>query len=91
MRLTPNINRTSKIFVTQAAIDHGLAEKLPVSGVKLLPVKNTRNLGKKDMMYNNYCPNIRIDPETYEVFVDDELITCEPAKVLPLAQKYFFR
>lgn len=86
-----NINRTSKIFVTQAAIDHGLAEKLPVSGVKLLPVKNTRNLGKKDMMYNNYCPNIRIDPETYEVFVDDELITCEPAKVLPLAQKYFFR
>lgn len=86
-----NVNRTSRIFVTQAAIDHGLAEKLPFSGIKLLPVKNTRHLGKKDMMYNDYCPNIRINPETYEVFIDDELITSEPAKVLPLAQKYFFR
>lgn len=86
-----NVNRTSRIFVTQAAIDNGLAEKLPFSGSKLLPVKNTRHLGKKDMMYNDYCPNIRINPETYEVFIDDELITSEPAKVLPLAQKYFFR
>ena len=86
-----NINRTSKIFVTQAALDYGLAEKLPVSGQKLLPVKNTRHLGKKDMILNNYCPNIRIDPESYEVFVDDEIITCEPAVTLPLAQKYFFR
>lgn len=86
-----NVNRTSRIFVTQAAIDNGLAEKLPYSGAKLLPVRNTRNLGKKDMMYNDYCPNIRINPETYEVFIDDELITSEPAKVLPLAQKYFFR
>lgn len=86
-----NVNRTSKIFVTQAAIDKGLGEKLPVSAGKLLPVKNTRNLGKRHMMYNNYCPNIKIDPETYQVFVDNELITCEPAKVLPLAQKYFFR
>lgn len=86
-----NANRSSSIFVTQAALDYGLAEKLPVSGGKLLPVKNTRHLGKKDMMYNNYCPNIRIDPETYEVFIDDELITSEPAKILPLAQKYFFR
>ncbi|MDY6354955.1 MAG: urease subunit alpha [Lachnospiraceae bacterium] len=86
-----NANRSSSIFVTQAALDYGLAEKLPVSAGKLLPVKNTRHLGKKDMMYNNYCPNIRIDPETYEVFIDDELITSEPAKILPLAQKYFFR
>lgn len=86
-----NANRSSSIFVTQAALDYGLAEKLPVSAGKLLPVKNTRHLGKKDMMYNNYCPNIRIDPETYEVFIDDELITSDPAKILPLAQKYFFR
>lgn len=86
-----NVNRTSKIFVTKAAIEHGLAEKLPFSGDKLLPVKNTRKLGKKDMIYNNYCPNIRIDSETYEVFVDNELITCDPAKTLPLTQKYFFR
>lgn len=85
------INRTSGVFVTKAAIDNGLAEKLPLSGQKLLPLKNTRNLSKKDMMYNNYCPDIRIDPETYEVFIDNNLITCEPAKVLPLAQRYFFR
>lgn len=85
------INRTSKVFVTKAAIDAGLAERLPVSGQKLLPVRNTRHLGKKDMIFNDYCPNIRIDPETYEVFIDGELITSDPAKVLPLAQKYFFR
>ena len=86
-----NVNRYCKIFVTQAAIDNGLADQLPNSGQKLLPVKNTRNLGKKDMIRNNFCPNIRIDPETYNVYVDDELLRCEPAKVLPLAQKYFFR
>lgn len=86
-----NVNRTSRIFVAQAALDTGLSDRLPVSGVKLLPVRNTRNLQKKDMMFNNYCPDIRIDPETYEVFVGEELITCEPAKILPLAQKYFFR
>jgi len=86
-----NINRYNKIFVTQAAIENGLAEKVPFSAEKLLPVKNTRNLRKKDMVRNSLCPEIRIDPETYEVFADGKLITCEPLEELPLAQKYFFR
>ena len=55
----------------------------------LLPVKNIRNITKKDMIFNNYCPNIEVNPETYEVKVDGELITCEPAETLPLAQRYF--
>lgn len=84
-------NSLSKVFVTKAALDNGLADKMSVSGRKLVPVKNTRRLTKGDMIRNSYCPDIRIDPETYEVFVNGELVTCEPAKVLPLAQKYFFR
>ncbi len=86
-----NCNRYCRIFVTQAAIDNGLAEMIPNSGQKLLPVKNTRSLGKADMIRNSFCPDIKIDPETYKVFVNGELIQCEPAKELPLTQKYFFR
>lgn len=86
-----NINRTSKIFVTQAAIDNGLKLKVPGSADKLVAVKNTRDLTKNDMMLNNYCPNITVDPETYKVLIDGKLITSEPAEVLPLTQKYFFR
>ena len=61
------------------------------SGVNksLLPVKNIRKISKKDMILNNYCPKIEVNPETYEVLADGELITCEPAKTLPLAQRYF--
>ncbi|MDR3271725.1 MAG: urease subunit alpha [Peptococcaceae bacterium] len=84
-------NSLAKIFVTQAALDHGLAERLPVSAKKLLPVKYTRKLRKADMLFNNYCPDIRVDPESYKVYVDGNLIASEPATVLPLAQKYFFR
>ena len=52
-------------------------------------VRNCRHIGKKDMIHNNATPKIDVDPETYEVRVDGELITCEPARVLPLAQRYF--
>ena len=56
----------------------------------LLPVKNTRKISKKDMIYNDYCPKIEVNPETYEVVADGELITFEPtAKTLPLTQRYF--
>ena len=55
----------------------------------LLPVKNIRKISKKDMILNDYCPKIEVNPETYEVLADGELITCEPAKTLPLAQRYF--
>jgi urease subunit alpha len=54
-----------------------------------MPVRNTRNLGKADMVHNDLAPEIGVDPETYEVRVDGELITSEPASELPLAQRYF--
>ena len=55
----------------------------------VLPVRNTRTIGKKDMVLNNLKPKIDVDPETYEVRADGELLTCEPAEVLPMAQRYF--
>ena len=62
--------------------------KSEVSDLKkeLLPVTNTRNICKKNMILNETCPLIEVDPETYEVRADGEIITCEPAKELPLAQ-----
>jgi urease subunit alpha len=52
-------------------------------------VKNTRKVGKKDMVHNSWRPKLQVDPETYEVRADGELLVCEPAKVLPMAQRYF--
>jgi len=52
-------------------------------------VRNTRNIGKADMVYNDKLPKIEVDPETYTVKADGELLTCEPATELPLAQRYF--
>ena len=54
-----------------------------------IPVENTRNISKKDMIFNNFCPDISVDPETYEVKANGEILTCEPATELPLAQRYF--
>ena len=56
---------------------------------QVLPVKNCRNISKADMVYNNVCGDIRVDPETYTVTVDGEVITCEPFDELALAQRYF--
>ncbi|VAW19970.1 Urease alpha subunit [hydrothermal vent metagenome] len=57
---------------------------------KTLAVKNTRgNIGKRSMILNDATPHMEVDPETYEVRADGELLTCEPAKVLPMAQRYF--
>jgi urease subunit alpha len=53
------------------------------------PVANCRNIGKKDLVHNSASPEITVDPETYEVRIDGHLITCEPAAILPLAQRYF--
>jgi urease subunit alpha len=52
-------------------------------------VQHTRDIGKAAMLNNNSLPNIEVDPETYEVFADGELLTCEPADELPMAQRYF--
>jgi urease subunit alpha len=55
----------------------------------MLPVRNCRTIGKKDMMWNDKTPNLTVDPETYEVKIDDQLATVDPAKELSLAQRYF--
>jgi urease subunit alpha len=54
-----------------------------------VPVVNTRAIGKGSMRNNSSLPNVEVDPQTYEVFADGELLTCEPAEVLPMAQRYF--
>jgi urease subunit alpha len=79
---------TSITFISEASLNAGVPQRL---GLKKLvaPVRNCRRIGKKDMVHNNATPNIEVDPETYEVRVDGTLITCEPARVLPLAQRYF--
>jgi len=75
-------------FTSQAAINAGIADKLGLQR-RLSPVRGTRKIGKKDMVHNSLCPKIEVDPETYEVRADGELLTCEPATVLPMAQRYF--
>jgi urease subunit alpha len=67
----------------------GLAKKLGI-GKKLYAVKNTRGgISKKSMIHNSATPKIEVDPETYEVRADGELLTCAPSEVLPMAQRYF--
>jgi len=79
---------TSITFLSRAGVAAGVPAKL---GLKKMTaaVRNCRNIGKKDMVRNDATPKIDVDPETYEVRVDGELITCEPARELPLAQRYF--
>jgi len=85
-----NIRATCVTFVTQAALDADLGRRIH-GNVRLVPVRGTRMLGKAHMVRNSLCPEIRVDPETYKVFVNGERATCRPARVLPLAQRYFLR
>jgi urease subunit alpha len=80
--------RTSLTFVSQAAFDSGIGEQLGLRKI-VTPVRNMRNLRKRDMIHNGATPRMEVDPETYEVRADGELLTCEPAASLPLAQRYF--
>ena len=81
--------RSSVTFISQAAYDTSLQRKLDVDKA-MLPVENTRGgIGKASMLFNSATPHIEVDPETYEVRADGELLTCEPATVLPMAQRYF--
>jgi urease subunit alpha len=80
------MTESSVTFVSQALVQKG--ESLGLAK-KLLPVTNTRKIGKRSMMLNGATPRIEVDPETYEVRADGRLLTCEPAKVLALAQRYF--
>lgn len=81
------VSATRVTFVSQAAMNTGLEEKLGLRS-RLVACKNVRSMRKKDMKLNDYCPNITVDPETYEVRVDGVLLTCEPLSELPLAQLY---
>jgi urease subunit alpha len=75
-------------FVSKNALEAGVAERLKLCK-HVLPIENVRGIGKKDMILNDALPEIEVDPETYEVRADGELLTCEPASVLPMAQRYF--
>ncbi|MGC3981161.1 MAG: urease subunit alpha [Steroidobacteraceae bacterium] len=79
---------TSVSFVSQAGLKSGMAERLDLKK-RLVAVQGTRTVRKKDLILNDYQPHIEVDAQTYEVRADGQLLTCEPAKVLPLAQKYF--
>jgi len=84
-----SLTNSSVTFVSQAALDGGLKGRLGVAK-DLLAVRNTRGgISKASMVHNSLTPHIEVDPETYEVRADGELLTCEPATVLPMAQRYF--
>jgi urease subunit alpha len=75
-------------FVSKAGMENGMAGKLGLRK-RLVAVQNTRTIRKKDLIHNDYQPKIEVDSQTYEVRADGELLRCEPATVLPLAQRYF--
>ncbi|WP_342240220.1 urease subunit alpha [Inquilinus sp. OTU3971] len=75
-------------FVSKAALEDGIGHRLGLQR-EVVAVEGTRGIGKADMIHNSATPVIEVDPETYEVRADGELLTCEPASVLPLAQRYF--
>ncbi|WP_189502046.1 urease subunit alpha [Mesorhizobium sp. M00.F.Ca.ET.216.01.1.1] len=83
------LTNSSVTFVSRAALDAGLRDRLGVDK-QMVAVENTRGgIGKHSMVLNDATPHVEVDPETYEVRADGELLTCEPATVLPMAQRYF--
>ena len=82
------VGATSVSFVSQAAIEAGSLDGLGL-GKRPVAVTGSREVTKASMLLNDYQPHMEVDPQTYEVRADGELLTCEPAEVLPLAQKYF--
>ena len=83
-----SVEASAVTFVSAAAQAEGIAEQLGLAKTTI-PVENTRTISKADMVHNAYCPDIEVNPETYEVRADGELLTCEPAEELPMAQRYF--
>jgi urease subunit alpha len=82
------LTASSVIFTSKAAVRANLGKKLGLQK-ELVAVSNTRKISKKSMVHNDATPDLSVDPETYEVRADGELLTCEPAEVLPMAQRYF--
>ncbi|WP_299502923.1 urease subunit alpha [uncultured Roseobacter sp.] len=83
-----SVERSAVTFVSAAAEAAGIGGTLGLRK-DVIAVKNTRNIGKKDLILNDALPEIEVNPETYEVRADGELLTCQPAEVLPMAQRYF--
>jgi urease subunit alpha len=82
------LHKSSLTFVSKAGLKAGIGEKFGLQK-PLVAVRNTRTIGKRDMIHNSATPKMSVNPETYEVRADGKLLTCEPAKVLPMAQRYF--
>jgi urease subunit alpha len=80
--------KTCLTFISQPASASKIGERYGLQR-QLVAVRGIRNLKKPDLIHNSWQPKIAVDPETYEVTADGELLTCEPAKVLPMAQRYF--
>ncbi len=83
-----SVERSAVIFVSEAAQADGIGDKLGLAK-DTVAVQGTRGIGKKDLILNDALPQIEVNPETYEVRADGELLTCQPAEVLPMAQRYF--
>jgi len=83
-----SVERNAVTFVSRAAVEDGVAARLGLAK-ETVAVEGTRDIGKRDMRLNDATPRIEVDPETYEVRADGELLVCEPASELPLAQRYF--
>jgi len=79
---------TTMLFLSHAGVEAGVAEQLGLQSL-IGVTKNCRGIGKRDMVHNSYLPKIEVDPQTYEVRADGELLVCQPAAELPLAQRYF--
>ena len=77
-------------FVTQPAVDYGIGARLGLVK-QCLPAKGTRKLNKRHMLHNDACPNITVNPQTFDVMIDGKVITCEPVRTVPLAQRYMLR
>ncbi len=82
------VERSAVVFVSAAAQADGIGERLGI-GKETIAVQGTRNIGKRDLKLNDALPQVEVNPETYEVRADGELLTCAPAEVLPMAQRYF--
>ena len=83
-----SVENSAVSFVSAAAQYAGIGDALGLAKTTVA-VANTRSISKADMVHNAYCPQIEVHPETYEVRADGELLTCEPAAELPMAQRYF--
>ncbi len=83
-----SVTASAVTFISKAAAESGLSDRLDVAKA-LVPVSGTRTVNKAAMIHNNFAPKVDVDPETYEVRVNGDIITCAPATVLPMAQRYF--